>query len=202
MTIRRSTNRFALRIRAGTLVLSCLLVIGPEVAAASRAEVMQMVSDEAVRNGRVPVALALAVARVESNFNDQAVSSAGARGVMQIMPASARHEPDPVVGRLMDAGTNVRLGVTQLERLYDQYGQSWELALSHYNGGNLRSSGGHFVAHRFTGRYVADVMRWSRTYQNDGTVVALAKVAGRSQWAWQPGEFLFFPNVRGQVRVD
>lgn len=201
MMIPRSAGRFAPRTRAGTLTLFVLLAFGSEAAAASRAEVMQMVSDEAVRNGRVPVALALAVARVESNFDDQAISSAGARGVMQIMPAVARAEPGPVAGQLMEAKVNVRLGVAQLERLYDQYGQDWELALSHYNGGRLRSSGGHFVAHRFTGRYVAEVMRWSRTYQSDGTVGALAEASGRTQWAWQSGDFLS-PNVRWQVRPD
>ena len=188
MTISRTANRLAQGARVGTLALLGIMALGQASAAATKEEVMKMVSDEASLNGRVPVALALAVARVESNFNDHALSSAGARGVMQIMPATAMGEFGVPKDQLMDPRLNVRLGVSYLERLYNQYGQDWELALSHYNGGSLRSSGGRFVAHDYTRQYVADVVRWSRSYQSEGTALALASNDGGTRVAWQGGE--------------
>jgi hypothetical protein len=188
MTNSRTADRLARGTRAGTLALLGILAFGLDAAAATREEVMKMVSDEATRNGRVPVSLALAVARVESNFNDRAVSSAGARGVMQIMPSTAMGEFGVPREQLLDPKLNVRLGVAYLERLYNQYGQDWELALSHYNGGSLRSRTGRFVAHDYTRQYVADVIRYSRSYQSDGTAVTLAsggETAGDTQVAWQ-----------------
>jgi hypothetical protein len=150
--------------------------------------VHQTIVDEALKNGTVPPSLALAVARIESNFRPLAKSSAGARGVMQIMPATARGEFGVEAHRLWDAQTNVRLGVTYLERLYRIYGERWDLALSHYNGGSLKKRGGRFVAHRYTTGYVADTMKWWRRYQKDETVLALINrmesvQAGRHRFA-------------------
>ena len=135
--------------------------------------VHRTIVDEALKNGVVPPSLALAVARIESNFRPGAQSSAGARGVMQIMPATARGEFGVAPYRLWDARTNVHLGVTFLERLYRMYGERWDLALSHYNGGSLKKRNGRFVAHRYTSGYVADVMEWWRRYQKDATVAVL-----------------------------
>jgi len=164
-------DRFARRhlknARRYALALFCLLAFGSGAAAADKAEVMRMVSDAATRNGQVPVGVALAVARVESNFDGQAISPAGARGVMQIMPATAMDEFGVPGEQLLDPQLNVKLGIAYLERLYNRYGHDWELALSHYGGGNLRSSGGRFVAHSYTRRYVAEVIRYSRSYQMD-----------------------------------
>ena len=174
MMITRSVSGLARRTQVGALALLGILAFGLDATAATKEEVMKMVSEEATRNGRVPVALALGVARVESNFNDQAVSSAGARGVMQIKPTTAMSEFGVPKEQLMDPQLNVKLGIAYLERLYNQYGQDWELALSHYNGGSLHTSGGRFVAHDYTRQYVSDVMRWSSSYQGDGTAVALA----------------------------
>jgi soluble lytic murein transglycosylase-like protein len=73
--------------------------------------------------------LALAVAKVESNFDDNALSSAGARGVMQIMPKTARDEFGVQKDELWDAALNIQIGIDYLELLYDRYGK-WELALA------------------------------------------------------------------------
>lgn len=48
------------------------------------------VAEAAARRYHVPATLLLAVAKVESRFNPHAVSPAGARGIMQIMPDAAR----------------------------------------------------------------------------------------------------------------
>jgi len=174
MTISQTENRLVRGKRVGVLALLGVLAFSPQAVAATKVEVMKMVSDEAIRNGRVPVALALAVARIESNFNDQAISPVGARGVMQMMPATAMGEFGVPKDQLLDPRLNVKLGVAYLERLYNQYGQDWELALSHYNGGSLRISDGRFVSHNYTRQYVSDVLYWAHSYQVDGTAVTLA----------------------------
>ena len=68
------------------LLIAGLLVISTPAFAES---VPDMVRSEAIRQG-VPVSLAMAVAKAESNFRCSAVGRGGERGVMQIKPATAR----------------------------------------------------------------------------------------------------------------
>ncbi len=89
----------------------------------------------------VPTELALAIARQESEFNPRAVSPAGARGLMQLMPATARE----VAGQLnipYEAGDltadplyNARLGTAYLARMLDAWDGSIILAAAAYNAG-------------------------------------------------------------------
>ncbi|MGE3335332.1 MAG: lytic transglycosylase domain-containing protein [Rhodospirillaceae bacterium] len=129
-------------------------------------DIQRMVIEEAM-NSRVPPALALAVARVESNFEARAESPVGARGVMQIMPKTARDVFGVHESQLWNARLNIRLGLNFLEQLHTQYGQRWDLALSHYNGGTLAGgAGATAIPHDFTRKYIADVQRWQRYYEN------------------------------------
>ena len=108
--------------------------------AAYRAVIRDMVASEAARQG-VPANLAVAVAKQESGFNPAAVSYQGARGVMQVMPGTARilgHTGS--VRDLHDAATNIRLGVAYLRQGLDEGGPSW--AVRRYHGGpNTRMHG-------------------------------------------------------------
>lgn len=135
----------------------------------SKEEIQAMIVEEAMNNGTVPPALALGVAKIESNFNPRAVSSAGARGVMQIMPATAKGEFGVDSNVLFDPLTNIRIGILFLERLYVQYNRNWEHALSHYNGGTLNRRNGHFQAHGYTRKYVQDVMANARIFSRNQT---------------------------------
>jgi hypothetical protein len=138
-------------------------------------EIQRIVVEEAL-NSRVPPALALAVARVESNFEPRAVSPVGARGVMQIMPKTARDVFGVGERELWNARLNIQLGTNFLRQLYEQYGRRWELALSHYNGGTLVGGAGpHAVPHSYTRKYVADVLRWQRFYENQSAVQLVAE---------------------------
>jgi len=147
--------------------------------AATREQIKQIVTEEAQRNGTVPPFLALAVAKVESDFEELAESSAGARGVMQIMPKTARDEFNVSAERLWDPRLNIRLGIAYLERLYYQYARRWDLALSHYNGGTLRKRGRFVAPHSYTRSYVASVRSWSRRFKRSTATVELAKLATR-----------------------
>ena len=94
-----------------------------------------------------------AITRQESQFAMNAVSHAGARGLMQLMPGTAREQAGKVglsydAGALMtDAGYNIRLGDGYFARMMDYYGGSYPLAVCAYNAGPgnvnkwLRSNG-------------------------------------------------------------
>ncbi len=88
----------------------------------------------------VPETLVYAVIRTESSFDSGAVSSAGAVGLMQMMPETFVWLTDEILfdhletGMLYDPETNIRYGTYYLSRLYDRFG-NWETALAAYNGG-------------------------------------------------------------------
>ena len=170
-------------IAALMLGVSALAITAP-ADAATRTEVKRMLIEEA-RNSVVPPALALAVAKVESDFQDRVRSHKGARGVMQIMPATARGEFGVDADELWDPRLNVQLGIDYLERLHAQYGGRWELALSHYNGGTLKGGkGADAKPHGYTRKYVADVMRWWQRYQDQAEVWGSVEVETDKNDAW------------------
>lgn len=82
-----------------------------------------------------------AITRQESQFAQNAMSHAGARGLMQLMPGTAReqagkmalsYEQQALVG---DAGYNLMLGDGYFRRMLDYYGGSHPLAVAAYNAG-------------------------------------------------------------------
>lgn len=85
--------------------------------------------------------LIYAVIRQESLYQADAGSRAGARGLMQLMPATARRTakrwdlPAPSNVRLLDPATNVRLGAATLASLVRRADQQVPLALAGYNAG-------------------------------------------------------------------
>ena len=82
-----------------------------------------------------------AISRQESQFAMNAVSHAGARGLMQLMPGTAREQAGKLGlyydgGALIsDANYNLRLGDAFFARLMDTYGGSYPLAVAGYNAG-------------------------------------------------------------------
>ena len=122
-----------------------------------------MVVHEA-QNMRFPVALALAVAHAESNFDAAAVSHKGARGVMQIMPATSIGEYGIHPDRLWEPRINIRMGLHFLKRLIVRYRGRTDLALSYYNGGSAVGIPGRARVLRSTHAYVVRVRSLQRRY--------------------------------------
>lgn len=89
----------------------------------------------------LPAELIYAVLRQESLYRHDAVSSAGARGLLQLLPETARltarawKQPHPDLQDLFVPATNVRLGAAQLRLLLDRFGGQTIVALAGYNAG-------------------------------------------------------------------
>ncbi|MDA1101912.1 MAG: lytic transglycosylase domain-containing protein [Proteobacteria bacterium] len=151
----------------GLILATATLIQGagarPESGPLDRNEIKRLVVEEA-EGTSVPPALALALAKVESDFQGRALSDKGARGVMQIMPSTARGEFGIGADELWDPRLNIQLGLSFLEQLHRRYGGRWDLALSHYNGGSLRGSGARAKAHGFNRHYVQSVLDWQHRY--------------------------------------
>jgi soluble lytic murein transglycosylase len=81
------------------------------------------------------------VVRQESLYRIDAVSSAGARGLMQLQPATARttarfyKRPSPALTDLFDPYINTALGAARLRMLLDEFGGQIPVALAGYNAG-------------------------------------------------------------------
>ena len=92
----------------------------------------------------VPAEVALSIARRESELNPAAISPAGARGLMQVMPATARNVADDIgvdydVEKLTDSWEyNATLGTAYLGGMFEKYNGSYILAFAAYNAGPNR----------------------------------------------------------------
>ena len=94
---------------------------------------------------RVPEAIIYAVIKCESSFDSTAVSSAGAIGLMQLMPDTFAYlctklGDDYETGMLYDPKTNIRYGTYYLSMLYERFG-IWETVFAAYNCGPSRVNG-------------------------------------------------------------
>ncbi len=168
-------------VRCALLSLS-MIVMAAAGEAATRPQVKRIVVEESLRAG-FPPSLAMAVAKAESDFNDAAESSAGARGVMQIMPKTARDlygvDPD----ELWDARLNVQLGIDFLESLIRRYKGRWDIALSHYNGGSAVGDPSDPKVIPATSAYVNKVLRLQRRYRAEAKSWAAELKAGTGELA-------------------
>ena len=95
-------------------------------------ELLAMVRYEAMRAGLDPH-LVLALIEVESKFHKYAVSRAGARGMMQVMPFWVKEIGGPA-DNLFQERTNLRYGCTILRHYLDRENGNLANALGRYNG--------------------------------------------------------------------
>ena len=133
----------------------------------------QMIVKEAAKTTNVTPSVALAVAKIESSFQPHVVSSAGAIGVMQIMPRTGRDLFGLSRAELFDPAINIRAGVTFLDQLINRYGGRVDLALSHYNGGSRVTAGPQPKIIPVTRSYVIKVLAAAQAYQAEERYVSI-----------------------------
>lgn|GEM_PF-1197275 len=88
--------------------------------------------------GKIEVFLVLGLIRQESGFDARAVSRAKAKGLMQIIPGTARRLASQGHMKLMNEKENTRMGVKYLLQLAEDFNGSAELVLAGYNAGPHR----------------------------------------------------------------
>lgn len=121
--------------------------------------------------------IALAVAQLESNFSMQAVSSAGAIGVFQLMPGTAAQ----LGVNPSDLTSNIQGGINYLSQLYSEFG-NWPDALAAYNWGpgNVQNYGsGNYPAS--VQNYVSSVLSLAASYGSlaaDASEMLPASISG------------------------
>ena len=133
----------------------------------------QMIVQEAAKTTNVTPSVALAVAKIESGFRPHVVSSAGAIGVMQIMPRTGRDLFGLSRTELFDPAINIGAGVTFLDQLINRYGGRVDLALSHYNGGSRVTAGPQPRIIPITRSYVIKVLAAAQAYQKEELDVSI-----------------------------
>ena len=130
----------------------------PQVNRGGRAADYAGFIDRAARRNALDPALLLAVIAVESAFNPRAVSRAGARGLMQLLPATMRRYG---VSDAFDPEQNISGGARHLSGLLRRYENNLELALAAYNAGEaaVERHGRRVPPYPETRAYVPAVLR-------------------------------------------
>lgn len=123
---------------------------------------LEQIFDEAARTYNVPKNLIKAIAKAESDFRPDATSKAGAQGIMQLMPATAR---ELGVTDAYDPYQNIMGGTKYISQMLAKYDGNVSLALAAYNAGsnNVAKYGG-IPPFKETQNYVVKVTQ----YMNEG----------------------------------
>lgn len=141
--------------------------------------------DDLLNGKKINRTFAMAIARQESAWKPYVSSSANARGLMQLLPSTARltakkfNLPYTNDKQLFDPYSNIMLGTAHLQELYDKYGNNRILIASAYNAGPhrvtqwLEKSGGKLTMAQFvasipfyeTRGYVQNVLAYDTYYQ-------------------------------------
>jgi len=117
--------------------------------------------------------LANGISRQESSFDPYAISHAGARGMMQLMPGTARDQADKMgIGydsyRLItDPNYNVSIGSSYFQHMLDIWGGNVPLAVASYNAGS--GNAGKWVRQYGDPRGRVDVVGWIEAIPYDET---------------------------------
>ncbi len=156
----------------------------PEGAADHRAALWPAVEEAARSHGLDPRLVDLVI-RMESGYNPRAVSPKGARGVMQLMPATASMYG---VANLFDPLQNIRAGVRYLKDLFQRFNSDVSLALAAYNAGpEAVEKHGGVPPYDETRSYVRAILM---AYRGDTSLSTLSGGFGRPARRARPVELI------------
>jgi hypothetical protein len=116
--------------------------------------------DDVARRHDIDPLLLHAIAHVESRHNTDARSPAGARGVMQVMPATARRFGVGTAQSLQEPRTNLEVSASYLKTLQERFGNDLSLVLAAYNAGEgaVEKHGRRIPPYAETRSYVQQVL--------------------------------------------
>jgi soluble lytic murein transglycosylase len=132
-------------------------------------------------NHNIDPAWAFAITRRESSFMSDAHSSAGAKGLMQVMPNTAKYLKKKSIATkyLLNAKNNINLGTQYLKKLLDRYQGNAVLATASYNAGPYRVKSWlkgkaklpadmwiETIPYKETRDYVKSVLAYQQIYQH------------------------------------
>lgn len=160
-----------LAFACGFAVAILFASVSDSAEAATRSEVKRIVVEESLRAG-FPPSLAMAVAQTESDFRDDAQSAQGARGVMQVMPKTAKEIYGVNADQLWDPRLNVQVGIDHLQSLIRRFSGRWDMALSHYKADFGGSDPSDSEKNSANAAYVNKVMRLQRQYRQQAKLWA------------------------------
>ena len=131
---------------------------------ATREAAFDDIIEEAAEAYDVPFGFIKAVMRIESAFQTDAISHAGAMGLMQLMPRTAESlgVNDP-----FDARQNIFGGAKFLRILIDRYDGDINLILAAYNAGDVAVRRHDGIPYAQTREYVVSVYYWYQQYAAD-----------------------------------
>jgi soluble lytic murein transglycosylase-like protein len=139
-------------------------IVMPTPGSAVRATRFDDYIREAARLYRIPEALIRAVIKVESNFDPRAVSPANARGLMQMIPATAERM---MVNDIFDPRQNILGGTRYLRILANTFNGNLQLTIAAYNAGERAVARyGGIPPYDETQQYVVDVLSYYEAYRS------------------------------------
>lgn len=130
--------------------------------------------EESARRHRIPSALVRAVMHAESAFDPNAFSSAGACGLMQLMPQTAKQMD---VNDIFDVKQNIEGGVRYLRFLANQFNGEIRKVVAAYNAGPeaVRKFGGKVPPYAETQDYVEKVLKLYQQYKTQARTPSAAR---------------------------
>ena len=156
--------------------------------------------ENAARRSGVDPTLIKSVIKVESDFNRFAVSSKGARGLMQLMPETAKLMN---VSNVFDPEQNINGGAGYLSRMLKKFGGDLRLALAAYNAGPTAVSRyGGVPPYPETIRYIDKVRSAYRTLSGGAGPPAVFSPGARRGLSSRPAVYTYVSGSGGVVYTD